>query len=58
MSTLDHPNICRYLELFEDEYSYYFVSEFLQGGDLWDAVSGIFGGFGGYSEDTAANIAK
>lgn len=58
ISTLDHPNICRYLEVFEDEFSYYFVSEFLQGGDLWDAVYGIFGGQGGYSEDTAAIVIK
>jgi calcium-dependent protein kinase len=55
---LDHPNICRYLELFEDEYNYYFVSEFLTGGDLWDAVYGLFGGFGGYSEETTAAIIK
>lgn len=55
---LDHPNICRYLELFEDEYNYYFVSEFLTGGDLWDAVYGLFGGYGGYSEETTAAIIK
>lgn len=50
VSGLDHPNICKYLELFEDEYSYYFVSEYCTGGDLWDAVHGLFGGFGGYTE--------
>lgn len=58
IGSLDHPNICKYLELFEDEYSYYFVSEFLTGGDLWDAVYGLFGGFGGYSEETTAAIIK
>jgi calcium-dependent protein kinase len=58
IGALDHPNICKYLELFEDEYSYYFVSEFLTGGDLWDAVHDLFGGFGGYSEETTATIIK
>lgn len=58
VGSLDHPNICKYLELFEDEYSYYFVSEYLTGGDLWDAVHGLFGGFGGYTEETTANVIK
>jgi calcium-dependent protein kinase len=58
VASLDHPNICKYLELFEDEYSYYFVSEYLTGGDLWDAVHGLFGGFGGYTEETTANVIK
>jgi serine/threonine protein kinase len=44
--------------LFEDDYSYYFVSEYLGGGDLWDAVHGLFGGFGGYTEETSANVIK
>ncbi len=56
IGSLDHPNICKYLELFEDEYSYYFVSEYLSGGDLWDAVHSLFGGFGGYTEETTAAI--
>ena len=58
VATLDHPNICKYLELFEDEYSYYFISEYLTGGDLWDAVHGLFGGFGGYTEETTAKVIK
>lgn len=55
---LDHPNLCKYLELFEDEYSYYFVSEYCAGGDLWDAVHGLFGGFGGYTEETTAIVVE
>ena len=58
ISQLEHPNICKYIELFEDDYSYYFVSEYLSGGDLWDAVHGLFGGLGGYSEETTANVIK
>lgn len=58
VGSLEHPNVCRYLELFEDDYSYYWVSEYMLGGDLWDAVYGLFGGVGGYSEETAATVIK
>jgi len=29
VKNLDHPNIAKYLEYFEDEQSFYFVSEYL-----------------------------
>ena len=55
LNSLDHPNIVRYLEIYEDEYTYYFVSEYLQGGDLWNGCMN----FGGkYSEEMAASIIK
>ncbi|CDW76891.1 protein kinase domain containing protein [Stylonychia lemnae] len=55
VKNLDHPNIAKYLEYFEDDTSFYFVSEYLQGGDLWDAVMN-FGGH--YTEEVAATVIK
>jgi calcium-dependent protein kinase len=58
IGSLDHPNVCRYIELFEDEFCFYFVSDYQAGQDLWDAVHGLFGSHSGYSEETAANIVR
>lgn len=52
---LDHPNIAKYIEYFEDETSFYFVTEYLLGGDLWNAVMS-FGG--NYTEEVAATVIK
>lgn len=52
---LDHPNIVKYLEYFETDESFYFVSEYLKGGDLYNAVMS----FGGkYTEEVAATVTK
>lgn len=41
--------------MFEDEYSFYFVSEYQKGGDLWNALMN----YGGkYTEEIAAAIVK
>ena len=36
--TLDHPNIVRLLEFFEDKNHYYFVQEYCAAGELFDVV--------------------
>lgn len=52
---LDHPNIVKYLEYYETDESFYFVSEYMKGGDLWNAVM-AFGGK--YTEEVAATVTK
>lgn len=36
LKTLDHPNIVKVFEFFEDEEKYYIISEYIQGRDLFD----------------------
>ena len=55
IKALDHPNIVRYLEYFEDDNSFYFVSEYMKGGDLWNKVM-AFNGV--YTEEVAATVIK
>ena len=31
LKELDHPNICRVIEMFEDKKRFYFVNEYLSG---------------------------
>jgi calcium-dependent protein kinase len=38
LRTLDHPNILKVLEFYQDESSFYIVTEFLQGGELFDRI--------------------
>lgn len=38
MQRLDHPNVCRIYEYFEDETNCYIVSEYCEGGTLEDFV--------------------
>lgn len=38
MSQLDHPNIVKVMEMFSDKDHYYLVSEFCQGGELFERV--------------------
>ena len=55
VTELEHPGICRYMEWFEDETSIYLVSEYMKGGDLYDALMN----FGGkYNEEVAATVIK
>jgi len=38
LTTLDHANIMKIFEMFEDKNKYYIVSEFLEGGELFDRI--------------------
>ena len=39
LKTLTHPNILRILDFFEDEVSFYIVSELCLGGELFDKIA-------------------
>lgn len=41
LKELDHPNICRVVEMFEDKKRFYFVNEYLSGDDLFDGITKI-----------------
>lgn len=38
MKTLDHPNICRLFETYEEDRFLFFVIEYCEGGDLFDRI--------------------
>ena len=38
LKQLDHPNIIRLYEMFEDDKKYYVVQELCKGGELYDEV--------------------
>ena len=52
LARLDHPNILKLFELYEDEKQYFVVSELLTGGELFDYLIKI----GHLSETSAARI--
>lgn len=52
--TFDHPNIVRYLEVYEDENYYFLITECLKGNDIIDQVWSE----GRYNEEKAALILK
>jgi len=54
MKSVDHPNIVKLFEFFEDEDKIYIITEFCSGGQLYDKI--ISGG--GFSENKAASIMK
>lgn len=39
LSQLDHPNIIRIFEYYESENSLYIITEYLDGGELFDKIS-------------------
>ena len=51
---ISHPNIINIFEIFEDNYQYYIMSEFCEGGELFDAITNK----GYYNEIEAAKIMK
>ena len=51
---ISHPNIINIFEIFEDNYQYYIMSEFCDGGELFDAITNK----GYYNEIEAAKIMK
>jgi len=38
MKEMDHPNIIKIYEMFEDEKKYYLVQELCKGGELFDEI--------------------
>jgi calcium-dependent protein kinase len=38
MIQIDHPNIVRLFEVFSDDQNYYLVSEFCEGGELFERI--------------------
>ena len=40
LKTLDHPNIIRLYEVYEDHTSFFLVTEICKGGELFDAIAG------------------
>ena len=54
LARLNHPNIIRIYEMFEDEKKYYIVSELCTGGELFDFITQQ----GHLSEDMAAEIMR
>lgn len=60
LTQLDHPNIIRFFETYEDERYYHFVMEFCGGGELFEHIvkkGNILGSvLGLFSEEKAAKI--
>ena len=52
LKTLDHPNVLKIFEYFEDDRYYYIVMEHCREGDLFDSLEKA----GKYDEETAAKI--
>ncbi|CAG9334190.1 unnamed protein product [Blepharisma stoltei] len=52
LCSLDHPNILRCFEVFEDDLKYYVVTEYCEGGELFETILNLKG----FSEHEAANI--
>ena len=54
LSKLSHPNIMQIFEVYNDKTNFYIVSEFCQGGELFDAISKK----GNFTENEACKIIK
>lgn len=54
LKELDHPNILKIHELYQDAKNYYIISEYLEGGELFDRLqsSKVF------TEKMAADVMK
>ena len=52
LKTMDHPNIVRMYEMYSDEKSFYLISEYCEGGELFDRIKKVKS----FSESMAANI--
>lgn len=54
LKELDHPSICRVIDIFEDKKKFYFVQEYLAGGGLFDSyIHNV-----GFTENASAIIIK
>ena len=38
MRELDHPNIIKLHEIYEYDYSFYYILEYMEGGSLYDII--------------------
>ncbi|OMJ74518.1 hypothetical protein SteCoe_26520 [Stentor coeruleus] len=54
LRTLDHPNILKLYEFYQDDKNYYLITEFCSGGELFDRIISQ----GSFTEATAANYMK
>lgn len=54
LKNLDHPNILKLYEFYQDTRNYYLITEFCSGGELFDRI--ISSGF--FSEANAAEVMK
>ena len=54
LTTVDHPNIVRVIEILEDDINFYIVTELIQGGELYDRITTTKA----FSETYAATIVK
>lgn len=54
LKTLDHPNVLKVFEYFEDADDYYIVMEYCVGGDLFDKLESV----GTFTERYAARVMK
>ena len=43
LSTIDHPNVIKFYETYEDDHNYYLVMEYLEGGDIFKRIENIEG---------------
>ena len=53
---VDHPNITKYFETYDDKTYIYLVMEFCPGGELFDSQESFVKNTKGYTERDAANI--
>ena len=54
LKELDHPSICRVIDIFEDRKKFYFVTEYLSGGGLFNSlITNV-----GFTENASAIIMK
>ena len=51
---ISHPNITNIFEIFADSKKYYVIMEFLEGGELFDAITSI----GSFTEESACQVLK
>ena len=51
---ISHPNITNVFEIFADSKKYYVIMEFLEGGELFDAITSI----GSFTEESACQVMK
>jgi calcium-dependent protein kinase len=54
LKNLDHPNIIKLYELYQDSKNYYLITEYCCGGELFDRIKSIQF----FSERMAADIMK